>query len=86
MSDSDRMIAEAIIDGIEPDGYLTLSTEELLEQFQQQQSELFAQADLEEIEAVLHRIQQFDPPGIAARDLGNAWRFSCSSWTRTPPG
>ena len=70
MSDSDRLIAETIIDGIEPDGYLTLSTEELLEQFQQQQPELFAQADLEEIEAVLHRVQQFDPPGIAARDLG----------------
>ncbi len=25
--------------------------------------------ELDEIEAVLHRIQQFDPPGIASRDL-----------------
>lgn len=69
MSDNDRLVAEAIIDGIEPDGYLTLTTEELLEQFQQQQPDAFGEADLDEIEAVLHRVQQFDPPGVAARDL-----------------
>ena len=69
MSDSDRLVAEAIIDGIEPDGYLTLSAEELLEQFQQQQPEIFAESEIDEIETVLHRVQQFDPPGVAARDL-----------------
>ncbi|MBV1787300.1 RNA polymerase factor sigma-54 [Marinobacterium sp. D7] len=69
MSDSDRLVAESIIDGIEPDGYLTISTEELLEQFCQQYPEEFADSELDEIEAVLHRVQQFDPPGVAARDL-----------------
>ncbi|WP_027855507.1 RNA polymerase factor sigma-54 [Marinobacterium litorale] len=69
MSDADRLVAEAIIDGIEPDGYLTLSAEELLEQFQQQQPDSFGESEVDEIEAVLHRVQQFDPPGVAARDL-----------------
>ncbi|MBS99614.1 MAG: RNA polymerase factor sigma-54 [Oceanospirillaceae bacterium] len=69
MSDADRLVAEAIIDGIEPDGYLTLSAEELLEQFQQQYPDSFGESEVDEIEAVLHRLQQFDPPGVAARDL-----------------
>jgi len=69
MSDADRLVAEAIIDGIEPDGYLTLSSEELLEQFQQQYPDSFGESEVDEIEAVLHRLQQFDPPGVAARDL-----------------
>ncbi|SEG53859.1 RNA polymerase factor sigma-54 [Marinobacterium lutimaris] len=69
MSEGDRLVAESIIDGIEPDGYLTLSAEELLEQFVTQYPEDFAETELDEIEAVLHRVQQFDPPGVAARDL-----------------
>ncbi|WP_151702962.1 RNA polymerase factor sigma-54 [Nitrincola alkalilacustris] len=69
MSDTDRMVAEAIIDGIDTDGYLKVSTEELLEQFKEQEPEYFSDAELDEIEAVLHRVQQFDPPGVAARDL-----------------
>jgi len=69
MSDSDRLVAEAIIDGIEPDGYLTITAEELLEQFCRQYPDEFADSELDEIEAVLHRVQQFDPPGVAARDL-----------------
>ncbi|KAA0874056.1 RNA polymerase factor sigma-54 [Nitrincola tapanii] len=69
MSDKDRLVAEAIIDGIDTDGYLQISAEELLEQFVEQDSELFADIELDEILAVLHRVQQFDPPGVAARDL-----------------
>ncbi|WP_432697954.1 RNA polymerase factor sigma-54 [Marinobacterium sp. YM272] len=69
MSDNDRLVAEAIIDGIEPDGYLTLSVEELIEQFTRQYPEDFIETEQDEIEAVLHRVQQFDPPGVAARDL-----------------
>ena len=70
MSPTDQMIAEAIIDGIDTEGYLRISLDELLEHFVQEESELFQDAELDELEAVLHRIQQFDPPGVAARDLG----------------
>ena len=68
MSDLDRLIATNIIDGINPDGYLTVTMEELHEQFQTKPSEQ-EEVELDEIEAVLHRIQQFDPPGVACRDL-----------------
>lgn len=63
MSDTDRAIATAIIDAIDPIGRLTLSIEEIHAGFDDEN------IDLDEAVAVLHRIQQFDPPGIAAADL-----------------
>lgn len=69
MSDLDRLIATNIIDGINPDGYLTVTLEEIHEHFLEQDSEDNEEVELDEIEAVLHRIQQFDPAGIACRDL-----------------
>lgn len=69
MSDLDRLIATNIIDGINPDGYLTVPLEEIHEHFLEQNSEDNEEVELDEIEAVLHRLQQFDPAGIACRDL-----------------
>jgi RNA polymerase sigma-54 factor len=63
VSATDHMLALAIIDAIDPNGRLTASPEELLEGLAD------ADVELDEIVAVLHRIQQFDPPGVAARDL-----------------
>ncbi len=64
MSDTDRAIALSVIDGINEDGYLKESVENihasLVKEFE---------IDLDEIDAVLHLIQHFDPVGIAARDL-----------------
>jgi len=69
MSEPDYQVALAIIDSVDADGYLTTSTDDLLEHFQNQQPEHFADAELAEIEAVLHRLQQFDPTGVCARNL-----------------
>ncbi len=63
-SPTDQAIATAIIDAIDDDGYLMANMEELLQDFADDPD-----IGPEEIEAVLHRIQQFDPPGVAARDL-----------------
>ncbi len=62
-SDTDDAIATAIIDAIDEQGYLTQSTEEILEAMGNPEIEL------DEVEAVLKRIQHFDPVGIASRDL-----------------
>ncbi|MEH6822750.1 MAG: RNA polymerase factor sigma-54 [Motiliproteus sp.] len=71
MSDLDRLIAEPLIDGIDPDGYLRTSIEEVLGCLDLDALNLSPEElpETEEVEAVLRRIQQFDPPGIAARDL-----------------
>ncbi|MBT1443908.1 RNA polymerase factor sigma-54 [Shewanella sp. JM162201] len=62
-SDTDLAIATAIIDAIDDMGYLTQSLEEILEAVGNDEVEL------DEVEAVLKRIQHFDPIGVAARDL-----------------
>ena len=64
MSDKDRLIAVTLIDCMNPQGYLEETLEEVLEAFDPE-----LDVELDEIEAVLHRIQQFEPAGIGARDL-----------------
>lgn len=64
MSDTDRLIATTLIDCINPQGYLDETLEEVLESFDPE-----LEIELDEIEVVLRRIQQFEPAGIGARDL-----------------
>jgi len=64
-SDTDRVIATAIIDSINDNGYLN-STPELIHQYLSEQLE---DLDLDEVVAVLHKVQSFDPLGVAALDL-----------------
>jgi RNA polymerase sigma-54 factor len=61
-SERDLAIATAIIDAIDETGYLSSPLEEI---YQGCKDEL--DIELDEVEAVLHRIQHFDPPGVAAR-------------------
>ena len=65
-SDTDRVIGAAIIDAVNDDGYLTLTLEELRRSLDPLGEEVAAG----EVEAVLRQIQNFDPPGVAARDPG----------------
>ena len=64
ISDTDKAIATTIIDSINDDGYLGTSLEELHNSLSDTD-----EIELDEIEAVLFRVQDFDPPGVAARDL-----------------
>lgn len=64
ISERDQTIGETLIDDINDDGFLATTLEEL---HQSLPAEM--EIELDEIEAVLHTIQNFDPPGIAARDL-----------------
>jgi len=61
-SDTDLAIATAIIDAVNESGYLTSSLDDILIGQGNEEIELY------EVEAVLHRIQNFDPPGVAARN------------------
>ncbi|MEO5343684.1 MAG: RNA polymerase factor sigma-54, partial [Gammaproteobacteria bacterium SHHR-1] len=62
-SDTDRIIATALIDAIGEDGYLAADLEEICQGL----SDLDGEVEADEVEAVLHRIQSFDPPGVGAR-------------------
>lgn len=63
LSDIDAAIATTLVDAVNDGGYL----EDTLEEIQASLAGDY-EVDLAEIEAVLHRVQQLDPPGIAARD------------------
>lgn len=62
LSERDQAIAEALIDAIDADGYLRLDLDDLVGAFADDELEL------DEVEAVLHRIQSLDPVGVGARD------------------
>lgn len=64
LSDADRLIAMALIDAIDVNGMLTVSIDAI-------HASLMRALDIEpeEVLAVLHRIQQFDPVGVGYRDL-----------------
>ncbi|PCJ20981.1 MAG: RNA polymerase factor sigma-54 [SAR86 cluster bacterium] len=64
ISDRDNSIALSIIDAIDANGLLTVDLESLHSGFD---AEL--EIELDEILAVLHRIQQFDPVGVGYRNL-----------------
>ncbi|MDG0969017.1 MAG: RNA polymerase factor sigma-54 [Porticoccaceae bacterium] len=67
MSSRDQHIAEAFIDAIKPSGLISANLTDILSH----QSDHDTEDPIEEDEliAVLHRLQQFDPPGIFARDI-----------------
>ncbi|OCA54910.1 RNA polymerase factor sigma-54 [Photorhabdus namnaonensis] len=62
-TETDAAIATSIIDAVDDTGYLTVPLEDILASIGDDQ------LTLEEVEAVLKRIQHFDPIGVAARDL-----------------
>ena len=70
MSPVDGAIAVAIIDEIDQDGYLSCTLEDIQSMLAREQK-----VELDEIEAVLHQIQNFDPVGVAARDLSECLRL-----------
>lgn len=66
LSERDFLIGQQIIGSLDDDGYLRRSLSSMVDDLAFSQNIMVSE---EEIEAVLDRIQQFEPPGIAARDL-----------------
>ncbi|MBU2489920.1 MAG: RNA polymerase factor sigma-54 [Proteobacteria bacterium] len=58
--DQDKEIAQAIVGNLNADGYLNASVEEIAQSFS---------VDPEKVAEILDVLQQFDPPGVCARDL-----------------
>jgi RNA polymerase sigma-54 factor len=64
LSDTDRLIALSIVDATDANGRILTSLEEIHENLSQD-----LDIDFDEVIAVLHRLQQFEPAGVCARDL-----------------
>ncbi|MDH5381052.1 MAG: RNA polymerase factor sigma-54 [Cyclobacteriaceae bacterium] len=59
-------IGKQLIGSIESDGYIRRDLEAIVNDLAFAQN---IETDLDEVESILHKIQEFDPPGIAARNL-----------------
>ena len=66
LDERQTLIGRQLIGSIEADGYIRRELEAIVNDLVFSQN---IESDVEELEDILHRIQTFDPPGIAARDL-----------------
>jgi RNA polymerase sigma-54 factor len=80
-SERDHEIALSIIDSINDEGYLISSLEEIFQGLQGQMNDL----EYDEVAAVLHRVQNFDPSGIAAADLQDCLRIQLMQLSEYTP-
>ncbi|EFF9805398.1 RNA polymerase factor sigma-54 [Escherichia coli] len=78
-SGTDRAIATSIVDAVDDTGYLTVPLEDILESMGDEE------IDIDEVEAVLKRIQRFDPVGVAAKDLRDCLLIQLSQFDKTTP-
>ncbi|HEX7844767.1 MAG TPA: RNA polymerase factor sigma-54 [Chitinophagaceae bacterium] len=66
LDEREQRIAEQIVGSIDEDGYLRRETIAIVDDLAFRQNIV---ATEEEVEAIIKKIQHFDPPGVAARDL-----------------
>lgn len=66
LGERDYKIAEQIVGSLDDDGYLRRELSSIADDLAFRQN---VDASEEEIEGIIRKIQQFDPPGICARDL-----------------
>jgi RNA polymerase sigma-54 factor len=66
LEDKELAIAEQIVGSIDEDGYLRRETSAIVDDLAFRQNII---ATEQEVEIIIRRIQHFDPPGVAARDL-----------------
>jgi RNA polymerase sigma-54 factor len=81
LSARDRAIGATLIEAIDDDGYLHETNETL-------QGNLieFHHVAIDEVEAMRHRIQHFDPIGIASRSLSECLRVQLDAFDPATPG
>jgi len=83
LSKRDKEIAEAFIDSVNDNGFLTSNLQEITAHLKDQTQDDPLQDD--ELVAVLKRLQQFDPPGIFARDPKECLSIQLNQLTEETP-
>ena len=82
LSETDELIAMLIIDGLDQDGVLTITLDDVLISIPEEHSE---EVEMDEVVAVLHLIQHLDPVGVAARDLRECLTIQLNQLPGTVP-
>lgn len=67
LSDRDKYIAESIIDAVAPSGILGVPMQDIFDGLCEQLENL----ERDEVGAVLRHVQQYDPPGVCAKDISD---------------
>jgi len=80
-SEVDQAIALAIIDAIDDSGYLTIDLDDIV----QAVSDEDIQVELDEVMAVLKRVQHFDPIGVAARSVQECLQIQLAQYAPHTP-
>lgn len=80
LSERDRRIGVALIDALDEDGYLREPLSAIVETL------LPEVVGEDEVLAVLHQLQRFDPVGVAARSLGECLRLQLEALDPATPG
>ncbi|MDP7593571.1 MAG: RNA polymerase factor sigma-54 [Litorilituus sp.] len=78
-TDTDRAVAIAIIEGVDDAGYLTVSCEDIVE------SVGIEGLELDEVKAVLKRINVFDPIGVAALSIADCLLIQLNQFDKNTP-
>lgn len=86
MSSRDRTIAVSLIDAINDDGYLVESSEAICASLTGQGETHLHEIAVDEIEAVRHRIQHFDPLGVGSRTLAECLAVQLNALSEESPG
>ncbi len=81
LSEQDYDIGMAIIDSIDDSGYLTQPIPDIYEGLVSQYEDL----ELDEVEAVLHLVQRFDPVGVAASSPGECMAIQLGQYDPDTP-
>ena len=80
LSDTDRLIALSIIDTTDTNGRLLTTIEDIHESLEHD-----LDVELDEVVAVLHRLQQFEPAGIFAGDLQECLQIQLNQLPSSTP-
>lgn len=78
-TEQDVVIATSLIDSIDEDGYFKGDLSEILLSLDDEE------ATIEDVEAVLHRIQAFDPPGVGAQGAQDCLLIQLRQLPETTP-
>jgi RNA polymerase sigma-54 factor len=80
LSERDRIIASTLIEAVNNDGYLSQTIDEILQSLNSSM-----EVEEDEVIAVLHMVQSFDPIGVAARDIADSLLIQLRQYAEDTP-